>query len=64
MMTNRDFDKRFNRTRRLAKGVFIFNALIVIAMLTGIVVLGYNIITDPASVGEFFGKIVNGFNNA
>jgi hypothetical protein len=58
------FDKRFNRTRRFIKGAmvvqFIIIGIIVIGVIVGIIAL----INNPQAIGEFFGKIVNGFNSA
>jgi len=58
------FNRDFKRTERFVKGAmvvqFTIMVVVVIAVIVGIVAL----INNPESVGEFFGKIVNGFNSA
>jgi len=58
-----NFDRKFNRTRKVINYIFVFNMVIIIAVLIGAIVLGYNVFTNPEGVGAFFGKIVKGFNN-
>ncbi|MFW6246850.1 MAG: hypothetical protein ACOC22_01595 [bacterium] len=59
----RDFDRSFKRTRNVAIGMFIFNTIVILGMFAlGIIVL-YNIFTNPEGVGEFFGRIVSGFQS-
>ena len=60
----RNFDRSFNRTRRLAIGMFIFNAIVVLGMFVlGIYIL-HTLFTNPEAVGEFFGRIASGFQSA
>lgn len=63
MIDHSDFSKNFNRTRKLAKGIIVFNAVIILAVIVVIAALGVNILTNPESVGQFFGKILHGFNS-
>ena len=62
-MTNSDFETRFAKRRKLINIFFIFNLSIIIAVIIGAVILGYNIFTNPESVGEFFGRIMKGFSD-
>ena len=61
-MRNSDFETRFAKRRKLFNVFFIFNLLIIIAFIIGIVILGYNVFTNPEDVGEFFGRIMKGFS--
>ena len=61
-MRNSDFETRFAKRRKLFNVFFIFNLTIIIAVFIGVVILGYNIFTNPESVGEFFGRIMKGFS--
>jgi hypothetical protein len=65
-LSNSDFNKNFNRTSRMINITtiitFILSFSIIVSTIIGMVYLGYNIFTDPEGVGEFFGKIVKGFN--
>lgn len=62
-MRNLDFENRFAKRRKLFNAFFIFNLLIIITFNIGAVILGYNIFTNPESVGEFFGRILKGFSS-
>ena len=61
-MRNSDFETRFAKRRKLFNVFFFFNLTIIIAVFIGVVILGYNIFTNPESVGEFFGRIMKGFS--
>ena len=61
-MRNSDFETRFAKTRKLFNIFFIFNLLIIIVVIIGVVISGYNIFTNPEGVGEFFGRIMKGFS--
>jgi hypothetical protein len=50
-----DFEKNFNRG---FKAVVFLQILFVIVIVVAIIA----VITNPQAVGEFFGKIVQGFN--
>ncbi len=59
----RNFESRFNRTRKMVSILFIFNLILIVAAFIGAIYLGWNLFNNPESIGEFFGKIVKGFNN-
>ena len=61
-MRNSDFETRFAKRRKLFNIFFILNLSIIIAVIIGAVILGYNIFTNPECVGEFFGRIMKGFS--
>lgn len=61
-MINSDFDRRFAKRRKMFNVFFIFNLTIIIAIMIGGVLLGYNVLFHPEIVGEFFGKIMKGFS--
>lgn len=58
-----NFDRSFNRTQKAFNVIFVFNMVVIVAVLIGAIILGYNVLTNPEAVGAFFGKIVKGFNN-
>jgi hypothetical protein len=60
-MRNSDFETRFAKRRKFFNIFFVFNLSIIIAVIIGAVILGYNIFTNPEGVGEFFGRIMKGF---
>ena len=62
-MRNSDFENRFSKRRKLFNTFFVFNLLIIIAVIIGAIILGYNIFTNPEAVGEFFGRILKGFSS-
>jgi hypothetical protein len=58
-----NFDKDFNRVKTgmgIASFVFV---MLWLAMVSCIIVFAFTVITDPGSVGRFFGEIVAGFNS-
>ena len=57
-----NFDKQFNRTRKLATIFFIIQATLIFAAIVGAIFVIYNLVTNPEGFGEFFAKIANGFN--
>lgn len=59
----KNFDRDFNRTSKLIQGVFIFIAIVIISMFVFGVLMAFNVITNPEGMGEFFGKIVSGFQS-
>jgi hypothetical protein len=61
-MRNFDFETRFAKRRKLFNVFFILNLSIIITAAIGVVILGYNIFTNPEGVGEFFGRIMKGFS--
>ena len=61
-MRNSDFEARFAKRRKLFNIFFIFNLSIIMVVIIGTMILGYNIFTNPEGVGEFFGRIMKGFN--
>ncbi len=58
-----NFERSFNKSRKVFNFIFVFNMVIIVLVLIGVIILGYNVLTNPEAVGEFFGKIVKGFNN-
>jgi len=62
VMKNLDFEARFAKRRKLSNIFSIFTLSIIIVVYVGVVVLSYNIFTNPEGVGEFFGRIIKGFN--
>jgi len=59
-----NFDRNFNRTGNFIKGAVIVQFIIVGAIFIAVIIGVIALISNPESVGEFFGKIVNGFNSA
>jgi hypothetical protein len=59
-MQNTDFDRRFNRMRTFT---LIWFGFIAVVILTVFAVFGYTLF-HPELIGEFFGRIVRGFNGA
>jgi hypothetical protein len=59
----KNFENQFAKQRKLSNVFFVFNRLIIIASIFGIVVLGYTVLTNPEIVGEFFGRILKGFES-
>ena len=57
----KDFEKRFERRRKLFNVFFIFNLTIIIAGIILAILFGYNVVTNPEGVGEFYGRIAKGF---
>lgn len=55
------FDKNFTRMNRVVSLVLIVQFLIALGIIVTIIFLGYTLLTDPSSIGEFFGEIVKGF---
>jgi len=58
----RSFDRSFNRTSRMINIAFIFQLIIIVITISVVVYIVWNMFTNPESVGEFFGRIVKGFN--
>ena len=58
----RNFDRSFNRTSRMINIAFIFQLIIIAITISVVVYIAWNMFTNPESVGEFFGRIVKGFN--
>ena len=58
----RSFDRSFNRTSRMINIAFIFQLIIIAITISVVVYIAWNMFTNPESVGEFFGRIVKGFN--
>ena len=59
-----NFEKRFNRRRKLTRTFFVINITIIVIVFGVMALLGIYAITNPEGIGEFFGKIVNGFKDA
>ena len=53
---NNDFEKSFNRGFKTIVFLQILFAIVIVVVIIAL-------ITNPQAVGEFFGKIVNGFNS-
>lgn len=58
----RNFDRSFNRTSRMINIAFVFQLIIISITISVVVYIAWNMFTNPESVGEFFGRIVKGFN--
>lgn len=58
----RNFETRFSRTRKMISVFLIINLILIVAAFIGAIYLGWNLFQNPESIGEFFGKIVKGFN--
>jgi len=50
--------------RNVFKFAFAIQAIISIAIIIGVISLIHFIFTNPEGVGEFFGRISNGFNSS
>ena len=50
--------------KNVFKFAFAIQAIISIAIIIGVFSLIYFVFTNPEGVGEFFGRISNGFNNS
>lgn len=61
-MKNSNFETRFAIRRKFINIFFIFNLSLIIAAIIGVIILGYNVFTNPENVGEFFGRIMKGFS--
>jgi len=60
----RNFKTRLSKTRKMINVFFIFNLIVIIALFIGAICLGWSLFHNPESIGDFFGKIVKGFNGA
>jgi hypothetical protein len=49
--------------RKIAIGIIAFVFLLMIVKIVAIVILGSELINNPESFGEFFGRIVKGFES-
>ena len=58
------FETRFNRRRKFVKVFFVINITIIVLIFAALALLGIYTINNPEGIGEFFGKIVNGFKDA
>lgn len=58
------FETRFNRRRKFVKIFFVINITIIVIVFGVLALLGIYAINNPEGIGEFFGKIVNGFKDA
>lgn len=59
-MTHYNFHRSFNRKFNF---MFFFVLAFQITVFAGIIIGLYFLFTNPAAIGEFFGKIVAGFNS-
>lgn len=57
-----DFDKRFKRAQTFAKVWIAFCFILVLTIIFGTGYAVFEVVTNPAAVGEFFGQIASGFN--
>jgi hypothetical protein len=58
---NSDFEKRFEKRRKMFNIFFIFHLTLIIAGVILAILFAYNVVTNPEGVGEFYGRIVKGF---
>ena len=58
------FDKKFNSIFMLSKAMIGVSFIITTILIIAAFYLGFQIITNPESVGQFFGKIIHGINSA
>lgn len=63
-MINFHSNKNSSNVRKFAKFLFIFNTLAFFALLAFCIYSGYNLFTNPEGIGEFFGRISKGFQEA
>ena len=61
-MIDEDFQKRFNKRRKLISGFFVFNIVIILVTIATGIYVGISIFNEPELVGEFVGRVVKGFN--
>lgn len=59
-----DFDFRFRRTERFVAICFFFVLACVIAVAGFGAYAVYSLVTQPETVGEFAGAVVNGYEGA
>jgi hypothetical protein len=59
----RDFDKKFNKTWKLAIFFYILYALAILVVFIFGGMLIYYILTNPEVIGEFFGRIASGYQS-
>ncbi len=60
MINSSEFQKSFNKRKRLFNVFFVINLCIIVAVIAA----GIYVLFNPEIAGEFFGKIVKGFENA
>lgn len=58
-----NFDRKFNSIFNISRGIIGISAAITILILIASIFLGIQVISNPESVGQFFGKIIHGFNS-
>lgn len=58
-----DFQKQIQSRRKMFKLFFYVNLIIVFALAVFVSIAIYSAISNPEGIGEFFGKIVKGFNS-
>jgi hypothetical protein len=56
--------KQFSQHKKLMKTAFIINVVFTIAIIALIIFSALYFIFNPEIIGDFFGKIANGFINA
>ena len=63
---DRDFDRarNFDRTRTFINVVGILTMVGAVVGIIASIVFGIMVVSNPEIIGEFFGKIVSGFNQA
>lgn len=58
------FETKFNKRRKMFNAFFIFNLVVIAFVAIAGIYIGYHVLSNPESIGEFFGKILKGVNNA
>lgn len=58
-----NFDQNYIRTKRRIVYVTVIQFIISVAVIVAVIAVIVFFINNPEIIGEFFGKIVNGFNS-
>lgn len=54
----------YKKKEKMIQGFMVVQFIIGICILIFIGILGYNILSNPEMVGEFFGRIMDGFEGS
>lgn len=54
----------YKKKEKMIQGFMVVQFIIGICILIFIGILGYNILSNPEMVGEFFGRIMDGFESS
>lgn len=58
-----NFEKKINKKRRIFSLLFTINMIFISIAFICIIYLFWNLFSNPELIGEFFGKIMKGFNS-